>query len=303
MSQLKVLYAAVLLGAAGVSALSRISPVYTKPYTEPLAIPSVAQAATTFVDNETGYTIDYYELEVQPFTRRIFSDLGDAHLLGFNGQFPGPTFRVQKGRQSVVRVINRSPSAANLHLHGSYSRSPWDGFATDVINADQYKDYYYPNAVDQRTLWYHDHTDKKSAVNNYKGLAGMYIIDDAEENSALGLPNNNQYDVPIILSSHFFTKNGDLLDNAKETASTYGDTYLVNGQIQPFLEAEAGVYRFRLLNAALSRVFNLTLHDDSGMPVEMSVIASDGGLRKNAVNTTELLIGMSERWEVSSQRF
>lgn len=36
-------------------------------------------------------------------------------------------------------------------------RSPWDGWAEDTIIPGQYKDYYYPNSQNGRTLWYHDH--------------------------------------------------------------------------------------------------------------------------------------------------
>jgi hypothetical protein len=54
-----------------------------------------------------------------------------------------------------VRFINHSDRANSVHLHGSPSRSPWDGWADDVTQVNQYKDYYYPNANNARTLWYH----------------------------------------------------------------------------------------------------------------------------------------------------
>jgi len=42
-------------------------------------------------------------------------------------------------------------------LHGSYSRAPFDGWAEDITNPGEYKDYYYPNRQSARMLWYHDH--------------------------------------------------------------------------------------------------------------------------------------------------
>ena len=50
-------------------------------------------------------------------------------------------------------ILLALPSA--IHLHGSASRAPWDGWAEDVLETNQYKDYYYPNTQAARTLWYH----------------------------------------------------------------------------------------------------------------------------------------------------
>jgi bilirubin oxidase len=77
-----------------------------------------------------------------------------------------------RGREAVVRFTNSASRPASIHLHGSYSRAPWDGWAEDVTNPGQFKDYYYPNHQPQRTLWYHDHAIGITAVNAYFGQAG-----------------------------------------------------------------------------------------------------------------------------------
>lgn len=56
------------------------------------------------------------------------------------------------GEESIVRVINKSPNAATMHLHGSPTHAPWDGWAEDLIQPGQYKDYYYPN-MEPSPLW------------------------------------------------------------------------------------------------------------------------------------------------------
>lgn len=48
---------------------------------------------------------------------------------------------VQRGRESVVRFINHSDRENSVHLHGSYSRAPFDGWAEDTTLVGQYKDY------------------------------------------------------------------------------------------------------------------------------------------------------------------
>jgi bilirubin oxidase len=137
-------------------------------------------------------------------------------------------------------------------------------------------------------------------VNIYRGLAGMYQIVDSKLESSLGIPTGERYDIPLMLSAHYFTATGDLSDESKERNSIYGDTWLVNGQIQPYFQAEPRKYRFRVLNAAASRTFNLTVLDGTN-PVSIFVIGSDGGLRQSLAETKSLVTGMAERWEVCAR--
>jgi bilirubin oxidase len=100
-----------------------------------------------------------------------------------------------------------------------------------------------------------------------------------------------------MFSSYYFTRTGDLTDESKERSSIYGDTWVINGKIQPFLNVEPRKYRFRVLNGAVSRTLNLTIEKDKN-PIKMDVIASDGGLRQTPASTKSLVTGMGERWEV-----
>lgn len=121
---------------------------------------------------------------------------------------------MQRGRESVVRFINHGDRENSVHLHGSYSRAPFDGWAEDTTLVGQYKDYCksfkaswssrsrtfplkwhllilppdYPNSQNGRTLWYHDHGLAVTAENSYFGQAGFYLIRDPEEQNMPGLP-------------------------------------------------------------------------------------------------------------------
>lgn len=70
---------------------------------------------------------------------------------------PGPTFIIPRGIESVVRFVNNAERETSVHLHGSPSRAPFDGWAEDITRPGEYKDYYYPNFESARMLWYHDH--------------------------------------------------------------------------------------------------------------------------------------------------
>lgn len=103
----------------------------------------------------------YYEVEIRPFMQQIYPDLGATRLVGYNGMSPGPTVIVPRDTETVMRFANNADQENAVHLHGSYSRAPWDGWAEDLTFPGQYKDYYYPNTQTARTLWYHDHAMHK----------------------------------------------------------------------------------------------------------------------------------------------
>ena len=105
----------------------------------------------------TGKDIWYYEVEIKPFTSQVYPNLQPARLVGYDGISPGPSFVIPKGTETVVRFINNASIENSVHLHGSPSRAPFDGWAEDVTQPGQYKDYYYPNFQSARLLWYHDH--------------------------------------------------------------------------------------------------------------------------------------------------
>lgn len=121
----------------------------------------------------------------------------------------------------------------------------------------------------------------------------MYILEDPNENYK-NIPTGN-YDIPLILASKQYDSNGAVLPPTSE-----GDTTEVNGQLWPFLDVEPRKYRFRILNAAATRTFLLQLYvgNTTTNAIPFNVIASDSGYMERPVETSELKIGMAERWEI-----
>ncbi|KAL0253072.1 hypothetical protein SLS55_010522 [Diplodia seriata] len=276
-----------------------LSPVYKNFYEFPLPTPPVKEKKATYTNPKTGAAIDYYEINILPLQQQVYPGLGKANLVGYDGVSPGPTFKVERGTETVVRFINRSGGRANsVHLHGSPSFAPFDGWAEDTTNSGQYKDYYYGNYQSGRTLWYHDHAVFHTAENAYFGQAGFYLLHDKAED-ALNLPSG-PYDIPIALSSKQYQANGELFSPAGETVSLWGDVIHVNGQPWPYLKVEPRKYRFRMLDTSISRAFQLWLEADGalGQKIEFNVIASDAGLLSSPVKTDLLHIAMAERWEI-----
>ncbi|KAJ4415048.1 hypothetical protein N0V82_007564 [Gnomoniopsis sp. IMI 355080] len=288
------------------------SPPYTDLFAIPLPISPIKEPKFNTTDPLTGRPINYYEIEIKSFSKNFYPDLGNATLVGYDGLSPGPTFVMERGVQSIVRFINNAELPNSVHLHGSYSKSAWDGWADDITQPGQFKDYFYPNNQSARTLWYHDHAADITSVNAYFGQFGTYIIHDPEED-ALNLPSG-EFDIPLMIGTKQFNTDGTLFNPADETTSLYGDIVAVNGEPWPFLAVQPRKYRFRLINVGDSRSFQYyftdadssanvknkrdTFKDDPVNQLPFYVIGSDTGLLTNPVLTTTLYHSIAERYEV-----
>lgn len=133
------------------------------------------------------------------------------------------------------------------------------------------------------------------------GQAGFYILHDDEEEAIAGLPQGD-FDVPLALTSKRYNPDGTLWspEANRETTNLFGDVIHVNGQPWPHFKVEPRKYRFRFLDASISRSFQLYFEPSSkaGSRANFKVVGSDAGLLLNPVDTTQLDISMAERWEV-----
>jgi FtsP/CotA-like multicopper oxidase with cupredoxin domain len=118
-----------------------LSPEYKEIFQNPLPFPPDKKVAYTYKNSTTGNEIDFYEVDVKPFEQQVYKGKKPARLVGYDGISPGPTFRMTKGREAVVRFLNHGDKDLSVHLHGSYSRAAFDGWAEDVTKPGQYKDY------------------------------------------------------------------------------------------------------------------------------------------------------------------
>ena len=173
------------------------------------------------------------------------------------------------------------------------------------MRMQQTKEYVYPNIQRASIHWYHDHRMDFTGPQIYRGLAGFYLIRDEIED-ALSLPKSD-HDIPLMITDHTFNADGSFfypsLDPTltttpgvlgKYTDGMLGDTILVNGAVQPFLEVSTAKYRFRLLNASNARIYQLEL--SSQQPFLQ--IGSDGGLLPAPAKRQTLRIAPAERFDV-----
>ena len=131
-----------------------------------------------------------------------------------------------------------------------------------------------------------------TAENAYMGLAAQYHLHDSVED---GLPiPKGKYDCPLILADKMFGTDGQFMYDDAGHTGLWGDVVLTNGVPWPKMAVEPRMYRFRVLNASISRGYRLQL----GNGEDFQVIATDGGLMPAPATTKQLRVGMAERYEI-----
>jgi FtsP/CotA-like multicopper oxidase with cupredoxin domain len=160
------------------------------------------------------------------------------------------------------------------------------------------------------THWYHDHMFSFTSQNVYKGIAGMMNIYSSIDrgNEAINdgvnlcLPSgrskdwgNLDYDVNLMLADKAWNKDGQMQFDIFNLDGFLGDQMTVNAVYKPYFEVERRKYRFRILNASVSRFFKLCLSDGS----PMIQIANDGNLLPRPVVLAQLdEMGIAERYDI-----
>ncbi len=160
------------------------------------------------------------------------------------------------------------------------------------------------------THWFHDHMFSFTSQNVYKGNAGMFNIysaldrgkEDMNDGVNLMLPSgtangwgNLDYDINLMLADKAWDKDGQLFMDIFQFDGFLGDQMTVNLAYKPYFEVERRKYRFRILNASVSRFFKVALSDGS----EMIQIANDGNLFPSPVKLTQLdEQGIAERYDI-----
>jgi hypothetical protein len=176
-------------------------------------------------------SIDIYESQKRVFDNAVpmCKNKPPTTFLTYNGLVPGPTITAPSGHETLIRFNNKiegglfgqnfKPCNANgrrgrpisVHLHGSASLSPFDGWAEDETCTGETKDYVYPNNRPV-TGWYHDHALHITADNAYFGLAGMYVVSAKPKDGGCGEAWNlaDVEEREMILSDKVLTSNCQL---------------------------------------------------------------------------------------------
>ncbi len=232
------------------------------------------------------------------FTGRVLKGPA-ATLETLPSSYLGPVIRLRRGQKVRIRFANRIPEDSIIHWHGLDVPELADGHPRLAIASGA--DYVYDFEVTNRagTYWYHPHPHMRTGAQVYQGLAGILIVQDAEED-ALGLPSGSAEQLCVLQDRVFDTQNqlvyvpAGRRGNMAMMTGFLGERMLINGRPQPTSEVDASWRRVRLLNASNARIYKLAW--TRGLP--MVIIGGDGGLLERAVRQQILTLAPGQRADV-----
>src|SRR5512146_3384578 len=230
----------------------------------------------------------------------------NGHHGAENDGFTGAYFFPNQYYDYHWPVVLAGLRSVNTDATDPMAATPNDAGGSDKIPGDWHET--------MSTHWFHDHMFTFTSQNVYKGNAAMFNIYSALDrgNEAINdgvnlrLPSgtakswgNLEYDVNLMVNEKAFDANGQLFMDIFQFDGFLGDVMCVNLIYKPFFEVERRKYRFRILNASVSRFFKIALADASGNAQPMIFIANDGNLMPSPVILTELdEQGIAERYDI-----
>ncbi len=208
-----------------------------------------------------------YTVSVEEAVQSVHPDLPDTTVWTYNGAWPASTIVAVQGQPIEVTYQNNLPTNSggnrgsnilevdtcahgpndwgdakriSTHLHGGHVPARVDGQPEYTILPGETDIYEYPNNQEAGTVWYHDHALGITRLNVYAGMAGFYLIADAEDtlgpDNAFGLPSG-QYEIGLAIQDRTFNEDGSLFYNAQLEDAFKGEYVVVNGKVNPFLKS------------------------------------------------------------------
>lgn len=238
-----------------------------------------------------------FELTLQAGETEFFAGT-KTQTWGANGTYLMPTIRASDQDNVEVHITSELGEMTTIHWHGMHLPAIMDG-VHQIISPEETWEPYWQVHQQAATLWYHPHLHGVTGPHVYNGLAGMFIIDDANSQS-LEIPQEyGVNDFPLIVQDRRFDENNQFVYANYESdlyghKGMHGDTLLINGTVAPYLEVPAGMVRLRILNGSNARRYNFGFEDGR----EFYQITSDGGFLEQPVARTRMLLSAAERAEI-----
>ena len=216
-----------------------------------------------------------------------------VEVWGFNGLYLGPTVRVRKGDFVKMNYRNNLPQSVAINIQGLQANSDTIGGIGHSLKAGATWAPIVPITQSAATCYYQSCSLASSAYQNYRGLVGFWLVEDDESRKAQ-LPNKyGVNDIPLILQDVHLNDDGVQLFSQNQP-HFLGDRLFVNGQEAPYHKVARGWVRLRLLNASISRGYELRFDDER----EFLLIAKEQGFLPEPKAMKSLLLGTGERVEI-----
>lgn len=180
-----------------------------------------------------------------------------------------------------------------MHWHGMELPAVFDGGPHQTIQPGSTWDPHWRIVQPAATLWYHPHPMGRTAQHVFRGLAGLFLLDDDE--APAGVPSRYGVDdIPLIVQDKIFNADGSLSEEASSTFGIMGQDILVNGTYNPVHRVSTGKVRFRILNASNARMYHIGFSDNR----PMTIIGTDSGPLPEPIVADRVPLSPAERAEV-----
>ncbi|SFF00225.1 multicopper oxidase family protein [Trichococcus pasteurii] len=240
-------------------------------------------------DSEITYTVTAQAGET------AFLEGKTTQTLGYNGSYLGPVLVVNEGQEVHIKTENQLSEATSFHWHGLKVPSDIDGGPHHPVGPNETMQVDFTVNQEAATLWFHPHALRTTAEQVYAGLAGLIFVED-DNSDQLNLPKDyGVNDFPLIVQDRSFDADNQFdYAGTYDPDGTYGDTLLVNGTINPYVEVKNELVRLRLVNGSNAR--NYTFGLENGAVFHQ--IASDGGFLEQPVALKSVTLTPGERAEI-----
>lgn len=212
---------------------------------------------------------------------------------GFNGAYLGPTVRVRQGDYAKLIYRNSLEQPLAINIQGLQVAGELFSGLRNTLQHDQSWSPIMQIRQSAATCWYHASTIARSAYQTYRGLCGLWIIEDDESRKSMLPQKYGVNDIPLILQDMTLNNSGTQL-YPEDNPYFLGERVFVNGQESPYLNVPRGWVRLRLLNASLSRTYQLQFSDQR----PFLLIARELGFLSQGQQLTQLFLAPNERAEI-----
>jgi len=241
----------------------------------PLTIPTILTGENIDLTLQEGIT------EFYPGTT--------TNTMGANGSLLGPTLILHKDSLVNITVNNNLTDTTTIHWHGLHVAPINDGGPHSIILPGNTWNPQFTVMDKAGTYWYHPHLHMQTDKHVSKGIAGLILVRDSEE-EALNLPLTYGVDeFPIVFQTKGFDASGQILVHTELDTSV-----MINGTVNATIDFPAQVVRLRVLNGSSQRIMEFGFSDNRSF----SLIGTDGGLLTAPVNLTRYRMGPGQRADV-----
>ena len=219
-------------------------------------------------------------LDATLIVKKALVDIGGKKVesVVYNGQYPGPTFKIKPGDSFRVNVVNQAAQNTNLHFHGSHvsPKENGDNVFIDIKPGEEFQyEYNVPTNHSPGLYWYHPHWHSTSEEQVLDGMAGAIEMTGGLDE----LPGIKDVPVRRLVLSTVDGKNQNT------------PIRLVNGKKNPILYMQPGqTYRLEVFNISADDFYNFSI---PGMTLYM--ISQDGNPMAKVMDKDSMLLSPGNR--------